>query len=163
MARDIILDSIFGLDDVYADIERQYREIDYRPTFESVATHLFEEHQQYFDKAESPAGEQWPPLAPSTIAAKGHDTILIDSGRLHASLTGPNDGHFHEIVADGSGNQHILEWGSDIEYLTYHVTGTFNSDGSVRMPRRDPIGMTPEFVGRIQETIAIKTIAEMAK
>lgn len=43
----------------------------------------------------------WPPLASSTIAAKGHDTIGIDSKAMLESLTDENaEGAMHLIIGD---------------------------------------------------------------
>lgn len=44
-------------------------------------------HESYFKTESDPSGKPWRPLAPSTVAKKGHDTILVDKQRLMRSLT----------------------------------------------------------------------------
>ena len=63
----------------------------------------------------------WPALDPSTIEAKGHSTILIDSKDLFNSYTSDS--------AFSVGSDEIL-YGSDVPYADYHETGTS------RMPKR---------------------------
>jgi phage gpG-like protein len=56
---------------------------DTRPAMRAVARYLVERSQENFDEAADPVTNvAWKQLAPSTVARKGHDTILIDSGDM---------------------------------------------------------------------------------
>ena len=77
---------------------------------------------------------QWAPLSPSTIAAKGHDTILVDTGDLMASLTEEGaEGALFEV------NGSELHFGTNLtsEDGTYYP-GLLRT-GTSRMPARDPL------------------------
>lgn len=45
-----------------------------------VAPAITAKLQQQFDSGTDPYGKAWEPLKPSTIARKGHDTILVETG-----------------------------------------------------------------------------------
>lgn len=70
-----------------------------------------------FETGTDPYGAAWKPLAASTIRRKGHDTILVDTGKL-ALGTGakPSGGAGIELAS--------------VDYGQYHQSGTS------RMPRR---------------------------
>ncbi len=61
---------------------------------------------------------QWAPLAASTIAGKGNDTILFTSGRLAGSFKRGGQENVEEITRQS------LKWGSSVPYAIFHQTGT---------------------------------------
>jgi HK97 gp10 family phage protein len=72
----------------------------------------------------------WPPLSPSTIARKGRDTPLLDTGAMRASIS--SDGPYKEgdaIVAYAGATDRKAQW---------HEFGTS------RIPPRPFIGMATE-------------------
>lgn len=70
----------------------------------------------------------WPPLADSTVARKGHSTILVDTGDLKASITDPGRAmQIHGVEA---------EYGTDVEYAIYHQDGGYVAG---RPPQRQVI------------------------
>lgn len=71
-------------------------------------------------------GEKWAPLAPSTLARKDPGKgILVDSGRLRASLTQETAPDSIRALLPQS-----LHWGSSVPY------GVFHQKGTSRMPQR---------------------------
>ena len=109
----------------------------YETVFEEMLPLLQDDHGGYFDAQASPAGEAWVKLAPSTIAAKGHDRILQRSGVLMESLRGLNGDSIRDF---GSRNDEsaFLVFGTSTEY------GHFHRDGTKKMPARPFVGMTEE-------------------
>jgi len=64
-------------------VNPQFQQEDWRAIIEAMEL----EHESYFDRDAGPDGEPWQPLAPYTIAKKGHATILEEDGILRQSLT----------------------------------------------------------------------------
>lgn len=112
---------------------------------EKVFTILLKTHAYYFENEISPQRRKWEPLAESTIQRKGHDTILVDTGDLKASLTERRKGI---RTVDRRGDTLEIAFGSDVEYLQYHQTGTS------RMPARPALGLPPGTAQLILETTA---------
>jgi hypothetical protein len=82
-----------------------------------IADRLNELLTEQWNTESDPYGEPWEPLAESTKKAKGHDTILIDTGELAAgTMAVPRAGAGIDLVS--------------LDYGQYHQTGT------TRMPRR---------------------------
>jgi len=71
--------------------------------------------RNHFLSQSGPGG--WPPLAQSTIAKKGHSTILIETGRLLASLTGRS----RDTILDVSRLR--MRWGTRVPYAAFHEEG----------------------------------------
>lgn len=71
---------------------------------------------------------EWPELAPSTVARKGHATILVDTGDLRASLVDP--GRAMQIHGTSA------EYGTDVEYAHWHQDGGYVAG---RPPQRQVI------------------------
>jgi phage gpG-like protein len=126
-------------------------DLDYTDFFEDQLTALEELHQTYFETETDPDGNAWKPLAPSTIAKKGHDRILIETGALNNSLVLRNaEGAVREVTEDS------IRFGTDIEYSQYHqqgarrrqrrtATGRFASGFIFGLPQRKHVGLTDEF------------------
>ena len=107
---------------------------------------------QAFHGQHTPGGEEWAPLAESTIARKGarsgiigpHSTILVDTGRLFESLT-LEDGTSDTIWITGD---RFLTFGTSVPYAIFHETGTS------RMPARPAVGVNAETVDQIGDMVA---------
>ena len=57
----------------------------------------------------------WVPLAPFTIAKKGHSKILIDSGALQQAATDPSQ---YTVSREA-----LWAWPSGVDYWKFHQTG----------------------------------------
>jgi len=73
--------------------------------------------RQYFRRQGGPYGS-WQPLAASTVARKGHSTILWETGRLMRSLWGVTP----DSIRDESALR--LRFGTRVPYAKFHETGT---------------------------------------
>ena len=59
---------------------------DLAPLFDELANALFTQADEALEKEQAPSGAAWKPLAERTIARKGHDRRLHDSGALRQTL-----------------------------------------------------------------------------
>lgn len=116
---------------------------------------LEEKHAQTHTAQTTPAGNAWPPLAPRTVKRKGHSTILVETGRLKASLAGRSGDSIREVVDEGPGRAG-LSFGTDVEYAHYH------QDGTTRIPQREHVGASEELIDQFAEAIAT-TFTEQLK
>jgi phage gpG-like protein len=110
---------------------------DGRPAFRKIAALIEAATLRRFESEGAFGGEKWAPLAESTLRGKDASKgILVDSGRLRASLT-------QETASDAIRHigPHEMHWGSSVPY------GKFHQSGTSRMPRRRPVKL-PESVKR---------------
>lgn len=131
-------------------------EVEFAPLLEEFHGDLEAAHAEGFAGAVSPGGRAWPKLAPSTIRRKGHATILVDSGRLRASLQGRTADSIREVVDEGLGRAG-LSFGTDVEYAKFHQEGT------ARIPQREHVGAGEELIQQFENAIAdtfIRAITE---
>lgn len=127
-----------GLNALFSGVRRQFESTDWSRFLGSEAGTLEKIHEFYFQKEIAPDRQKWAPLAQSTIDAKGHDTILQDTGKLKASITGPGGDAIRRVEKQES--RTVLYFGSGVDYGFYHLTGRSN------MPARIWLGMTPGYV-----------------
>ena len=93
------------------------------------AGNIVKEHAQaqlghYLDHGGPYPGEPWAPLAASTIARKGHDTPLVDTGELHDSIEVTAKHQHAEIgvkSAIGASGKDIGDIAVWMEFGTVHV------------------------------------------
>lgn len=138
-----LIDSFSQLGGIYLGIEQQFQRITYRDLLVEAEQELARQHEERWPLAISPHGVPWQPLAPATIAKKGHSTILVDTGRLQASVVNPqHPDHVRELLDNG------LTFGTDVPY------GIFHQDGTPRLPQREFLGMTIETVDQITSNVA---------
>ena len=122
----------------FSQIHQDFRDVRYVGILQGIVADLETLHAQYFVSNTDPVGKPWPPLAASTVRAKGHDTILVDTGKLRASLIGKTGDSIREVFVEGE--THGLMFGTDLEYAHYHLTGTN------RMPARPEVGISNEVM-----------------
>lgn len=151
MATEIDIDDLQGvLDDVVSD----FKDIDYQPVLVSALKDMEELHESYFASGAGPAGP-WPPNAPSTSRRKGHATVLVESGKLRASLNSPGGDAVRDVFREGADNQHGLVFGTSTEY------SIFNQEGTVNAPSRPHVGLTSKFVDGLADNIAKYTVERL--
>lgn len=148
------IDQVGGiLDDLFQSIEIGFKETDYTaPLVHSIST-LEEQHAVMYDSGVDSNGEPWPPLSPTTIKKKGHDTILVDKQKMKASLIGPTGDSVRDIVEEGGIAGAVF--GTDVEYAHFHVTGT------PIMPARPPVGISENTIDLVCNDVADHTVASM--
>ena len=128
---------------VLQQLENQITRADYTEPLTEYGDDITEAHQRYFDRQTDPNGTAWEPLAASTVARKGHATILVDTGRLRQSLTelGSPDNLFR---VDKRG----ALFGTNVDYAFWHQRGT------KQMPARPMVGMDQESLTAGAERMA---------
>lgn len=134
-------------------VEEGAKKVDHTDTLQAFSRDLEEKHQEYFDTAKGPSGDSWPPLAPSTVRRKGHDTILVDTGRLRSSLTGKSSDAIRDVFSEGR-NQGMT-FGTSVEYAIFHQEGTG------RIPQRAHVGVTEKMVDDLADKIASDIVEGM--
>jgi phage gpG-like protein len=87
---------------------------------------------------------RWAPLSTETIAKKGHETVLIDSGKLARVAAQKNIWQVNGGYLVGDAEAYIKGL-PGAEYGLFHMTGTRN------MPVRDFLSLQEEDVDRIEE------------
>lgn len=109
---------------------------DASPLWHAITDYLQRIEQVQF-QSEGKFSGGWYPLAPSTVAAKGHDRILYLTGRLWESLTGGNGDSIRVIEED------FMAFGTTVPYAGVHQHGTLRQgvgDGSI--PQRRPVELS---------------------
>lgn len=147
------LDDLKFLGGVYSDTEKRFKEADYTGVLNDFLDVLEKKHAEYFDSQTSPVGQSWPPLAPSTIAAKGHNQILFRTGRLRESLTGKSSDAIRDAFQEAFGAG--LSFGTSTPYSTFHM-----EDGG-RLPQREHVGMNDETLDDFVDTVADHAVEEL--
>ena len=145
-----LYDSIEQVGGVLLDTEMRAQNVNYAEELEAFLPVIAAGEAMAFASQSTPDGSPWAPLAPSTVAKKGHSRILFESGALEASLVnvgGP--GNINATACRG------LLFGTDVEYAIFHQQGT------ARMPARPAVGMSEETVDKLAETIADATVEKM--
>ena len=115
-------------------------------------------HANYFGAETGPGGQQWPDLSAATIARKGHDQILVDSGKLKAALTQPGaPGAIREVYDEG-GNAG-LAFGLDAQEIFYSL---FHEVPNSRLPHRPHIGMSEAELNVVAMRLLDHQVGEMS-
>lgn len=141
------------LGQVFDEIQIGYQEADYTaPLAHSLLT-LQEQHQAMYDSGQDSSGAAWKPLAPATVRKKGHDTILVDKGRMKAALVSPTGDSIRDVVSENGMAGAVF--GTDLEYAHFHVTGTKH------MPARPPVGISEKTIDQVANEVADHTVASM--
>jgi hypothetical protein len=110
---------------------------------EQAAEKEQENVESQYDSGADALGRAWTPLAPATIAAKGHDRILYERGDMRNSFYTKRTGPLSVVFGNSS------------NLLPYHEYGTED------IPRR-PV-LTPAKLHLEQEVIRSEVAAEIGK
>jgi len=121
---------------------------DISPALTEIGEHLIRSHQQRFADGVDPEGNDWEPLAESTLARKkkNADKVLIEHGDLMGSLHYNNNGH-------------ELEFGTNLIYGATHQFGR-EGDG---IPARPFLGISDDDQREIVNIIDDHILTAMGK
>lgn len=142
------------LGDVFDSIAIQFQEVEYTEPLSDAIKTLEQQHEVMYANGQDSNGDAWAPLAPSTIAKKGHDTILVDKKKMRASLVSETGDSIRDIVSEGRIAGAVF--GTDLEYAGFHVEGT------ARMPARPPVGISEETIETVTNKVADHTVAAIS-
>lgn len=151
----IELDSFAGLQGVIDDVASTARTMQYEEPLQELSETLADQHAANFAAEVSPAGEALAPLAPFTIAEKGHDRILRRFDDLLESLTSGNRDSIREIEGGSGGSK--LVWGTRDPKSRKHTEG----DPSARLPKREHVGITETTLAGLVEEVADHSVARL--
>lgn len=135
-------------------IEEDFNTIDLAPTLTSELGYLEELHNDYFFEARGPGGDAWPALQQSTIDAKGHATIMVDSGRLINSLTQAGPDSIRQVHSDRGHFE--LVFGTAVEYSIFHDEPTGNR------PARQHVGWDDPAIDETTERVLDGAVVELS-
>ena len=122
---------------------------DLTPALTDIGEYLLETHQQRFIDQQTPDGNPWEPLSPTTLARKRReDRILTEEGNLANNL--------HYQITNGSSSA-SLDFGSNEEYAAMHQFGGTTSPRSMmpkqEIPAREFLGLAPFEQGEVLNII----------
>jgi len=112
-------------------------------------------HARHFASEASPSGEPWKALSPYTIAKKGFDRILHETGALYNSLGQRGAGAIRKV------RHRELEFGTSVPYAKYHQAGFQNTRSNTRVAARPFLGVTGEDVRGLSEKLAEAIIRKL--
>ena len=136
---------------VLVETEEAWKRMDWKPWLGNVAVAAIERYETgYYEAETDPLGAAWQQLAAATIRKKGHDTILVDSGRMKASLTGRTSDSIIDVVQEGMNAG--LTRGTSVEYAGFHQTGTRT------IPQRAHVGLDEAKVDALTEAAADEAV-----
>lgn len=150
------VDGFRGLFDLVTNMCRRLEEPTFhREQWQTTVEVLEEMHRQYFVSATSPDGSAWEPLAESTVRAKGHARILVDTQELFQSLTDSGAGSaIREMDPD------FLLFGTRREWAWVHMFG-IDTPGRPRLPARVHVGISEQGIGQVVEVVADASVELM--
>lgn len=135
------------LNQLYRGVVDQFKAIRFNDFLERELRRLEIFHNLQFGSDAGADGAKWPALAPATVKRKGHAKILVETGRLRASLT--------QTAADGAirytwdeVGRSGLAFGTDVtndrgqQYSPYH--SEIDSPGK-KLPTREHVGINPAY------------------
>ena len=137
-----LLDELYYLGGVYVEIDQAYKHADFTKDLQAFIPVLKKQEQEMFSGQNDSAGEARAPLAESTIAKKGHDRILFETGALGDSLFSETDDSIRDV------SDHYLTFGTSDKKAMFHQEGTR------RMPARPPVGISPENIDKFSDSMA---------
>lgn len=145
MADTITMD---GLGEYLQSITEDFKSLPYPDFMGGLAADSIRDRvQENFDKEQRADGTAWAPLAASTIARKGSDTILVDKGKLKPASTSKSAAN-HIEYTDNSDDNYWLVFGESTEYGGFHMTGTS------RMPARPHMEINTDTVDEMANSLA---------
>lgn len=153
-----VIDGIEGVQRYIDGIAADFRQIDFQPFGRLELFELADVHAGYFADASDPIDAKWPELAPSTVARKGHATILVETDRLKSSLTEKIAGGVGDAVRDVVVLQDETDilFGTMVEYSGYHDSASGNR------PARRHVGVNDQFLDNFCDRLIRYAINELA-
>ncbi len=136
-----------GLALTLADVTFEWELFDHGAMQSHYIERLEDHHETNFQRERDPQGDPWVDLEESTVKAKGHDFILTEFDDLHQSLVSQTGDSIRRRTETDRGSE--LIYGTSDFKSGWHMTGTTNKDGSVRMPKREHVGIDDLFVDNI--------------
>lgn len=136
----------------WANLQEDWEQIDLTASMQNELGYIEELHENYFYSATDPNGSPWAPLAPSTVAAKGHGTILVDTGRLQRSLNGPGPDAIRRV--ESARGDWVIVFGTAVEYSIFH------DDPAGGRPARSHVGLGEFGLDEFTEHVADASIVE---
>ena len=133
-----------------AGIGDQVAAMDYSDTLDEFMPVIAEQHASMFGSEQDSNGSKWAELRPSTIARKGHDRILFETGALRDSL-----------VSVGGPNNIAEAFPRGLVFGTSDEKALFHQDGTSRMPARPPVGLSEETLGKLVDRVADATVEKL--
>jgi phage gpG-like protein len=143
-----------GLDEYLNDFFQEAVELDLEPAMEAEFGHLERLHETYFDNERAPDGSPWAPLAPSTIARKGHNRILIETDAMRKSLVDQSGDSIRELARAST---------QGLSFGTNDPKSPFHTKGTGRMPAREHIGVTEDYADQLAERTADFIVEALTK
>lgn len=134
-----------GITEILVDVQKSFEVYDFDPILDLLETELQEHHTDHFALERAPDGTDWPQLAPSTIARKGHNRILFEFGDLMASLT--------EHGPDAIRRKTTTATSGEIIFGTSDFKSSKHQSGTSKLPKREHVGMSEIFVDSTVETV----------
>jgi len=122
------------------------RVVDMRAPMRELLDRLRQVERRQFDSQGAYGSGGWQALAPSTVAKKGNDRILVDSGALYAAMTGETGDSISVALPDG------LDFGTTLPYAVYHQQGR-------GVPQRR-VAQLPDVVRRDMVRILQRSVME---
>jgi phage gpG-like protein len=134
---------------VFAQIEEAFNHADFEKDFrEEIFPAIENAEKRFFADERDPTGEKWKPLAQATVKRKGHDTILVETGRLKNSLTTPDGDSIREALGRSA------NFGTFVEYAGFHQEGA-------GVPQREHTGLDEPTLDKIVDTIADSLVQQI--
>jgi phage gpG-like protein len=127
-------------------VNPRFRREDWRDVVEAMET----EHESFFDRDTGPDGEAWQPLAPYTIAKKGHATILEEDGILRQSLT--------ESGSPAAVRELSL---AELVFGTSRENAWKHQEGHGRIPQRMHTGFSENLLDETVDLVGDNVIGKM--
>ena len=150
------VDCFNGLEVWFKELDVQADSIDYRSVIEMQEGLLEQDHSLFFREEKNPQGKPWAALRQSTIARKGDDTILVDTGRLRDSLTGRTGDSLRKIVEKR--DRIALLFDTKVPYSIFHM-----EKGPHGSPARIHVGITKNRADTFQEQILNITVNSLRR
>ncbi len=140
-----------ALEGILDDLQESFHDVDCTEALTGKVFPAIERAEAgYFASETDSSGNPWAPLAPSTVARKGHDIILVETGAMRASLVGQTGDSIRDAGAD------FATFGTSDEKAAFHQEGTRN------MPARPPVGASDELLDEIAGIIGDAYIAQLS-
>lgn len=133
---------------------------DWSPAFKEMADDVLD--PGVMQQFETQGQGEWAALAPSTIKAKGDDTVLFRTGAMYRSFQSGGDNHVEDISRDR------MLWGSTDPKALFHQTGTGSGfQVTVKGPGRGmpmrKIMVLDEDQKRAMRSILVRRLATIAR